>query len=447
MEMREQWRSRWGFVLAAAGSAVGLGNLWGFSYKASQGGGAAFILLYLLIVLVVCLPVLVAEMVLGRSTGSSPLLAPVKAGGKLWQPMGWIFVIASCAILSFYAVLMGWTADTFFHSLFFGLPQSIEEAKAFKDSVSNGSSVFLGQLLSLGLTAAVVSAGIRGGIEKIAKWSMPLLFGLVIILAIWSSTLPDAWLGYKEFLLKWDSSKFFAPKTIRLAFGQAFFSLSLGIGIMVAYSSYLNKKNQLPKEALIISGMDTAVAILAGMVTFPIVANFSEVIKPVIEEDKGSFITTFFVALPTGLSSLGITGQIITVLLFSLTFIAALTSAISLLEVPVSSLIDGFGWNRNKAVIFSTLFIFVIGVPSALSGKFLGKMFAYSEVLLLIGGFFISILLGWFVTRNYDQDLAECNSQIGVRRYLKFMLRWVSPIAIGFGLFVSVYDLLKPAAT
>ena len=443
MEAREQWRSSLGFMLAAAGSAVGLGNLWGFAYRTQQGGGAAFLLLYVLIVLVVCLPVLVAEMVLGRSTSSSPLLAPVKAGGKLWQPMGWVFVIASCGILSFYAVLMGWTADTFFHSLFFGLPQSLDEASAFVTSVSKGSSVFLGQLLSLVLTAAVVSAGIRGGIEKIAKWSMPLLFGLVIILAVWSSTLPGAWDGYKDFLLKWDSSQLKNPETIRNAFGQAFFSLSLGIGIMVAYSSYLNKQNQLPKQALIISGMDTSVGILAGMVTFPIVASFPQVQAAV----KGSFVSTFFVALPTGLSSLGLTGQIIAVLLFSLTFIAALTSAISLLEVPVSSLMDGFGWNRNKAVILSTILIFVIGVPSALSEEILGKMFAYMDILLLLGGFLISILIGWFVTRNYDNDLSESKSNLGVRRYLKFMLRWVSPIAIAFGLFVSVYDLVKPALT
>ena len=179
------------------------------------------------------------------------------------------------------------------------------------------------------------------------------------------------------------------------------------------------------------------------MVTFPIVASFPQVQEAV----EGSFVSTFFVALPTGLSSLGITGQIIAVLLFSLTFIAALTSAISLLEVPVSSLMDGFGWNRNKAVILSTLLIFVLGVPSAISEDFLGKMFAYMDILLLFGGLLISILIGWFVTRTYDKDLSESNSNIGVRRYLKFMLRWVSPIAIAFGLFVSVYDLVKPAVT
>ncbi len=435
---KENWNSRIGFVLAAAGSAVGLGNLWGFAYRSSQGGGAVFLLLYVLIVLLVCIPVLVAEMVLGRSTGSSPFLAPLNLGGRVWQPMGVVFVIASCGILSFYAILMGWTADTFFHSLFFGLPENIQEAKSFISSVSTGSSVFLGQLLSLLLTGIVVAGGIKGGIEKLARWSMPFLFGLVIILAVWSATLPGAWDGYQDFLLKWDFSQLLNPTTIRNAFAQAFFSLSLGIGIMVAYSSYLNKKNQLPKESLVIAGLDTSVGILAGMVTFPIIATF-----PQVQEAVGdSFISTLFVALPTGLSSLGFTGQIITILFFALAFIAALTSSISLLEVPVSSLIDRFGLNRNKAVILSTIFVFLLGIPPALSEEVFGNYSNIMDVLLLLGGFLISILLGWFVTRKYDEDLANSYTNINVRRYLRFMLRWISPTAISFGLLITLYDLL-----
>tara|TARA_Y100001968_G_C19375605_1_gene727478 strand:- start:32 stop:1351 length:1320 start_codon:yes stop_codon:yes gene_type:complete len=437
MESREQWRSGLGFILAAAGSAVGLGNLWGFAYKASQGGGLAFLLLYVLIVLVVCLPVLVAEMVLGRSTGKSPLMAPIDIAGQRWQPMGWIFVIASCGILSFYAVLMGWTIDTFFHSFFFGLPQTLDQANSFISSVSTGSSVFLGQLLSLVLTASVVAAGIRGGIERIARWSMPLLFGLVIILAIWASTLPGAFAGYQEFLFKLDLSQFSNLKTIRLAFGQAFFSLSLGIGIMIAYSSYLDKKKQLPKQALLISGLDTTVGILAGMVTFPIVMSFAAA----KEAHGASFVKTLFVALPTGLSSLGLTGQFIAVLFFALAFIAALTSSISLLEVPVASLMDYLGWNRNKSVIVSTSIIFLIGIPAALSDKVLENMAGFFDLLLLLGGLLISILIGWFVTGTYDKDLAESNSSNGARRYLKFMLRWISPPAIALGLYISIKDL------
>ena len=176
MAAREQWRTGLGFVLAAAGSAVGLGNLWGFAYRASQGGGAAFLLLYVVIVLVVCLPVLVAEMVLGRSTGRSPLMAPVLAAGQRWRAMGWLFVLASCGILAFYAVLMGWTGVTLVQILASGLPQDIGEAELFFKGLSGGQAALLGQLVSLLLTAAVVAAGVQSGIERLSRWGLPLLF-------------------------------------------------------------------------------------------------------------------------------------------------------------------------------------------------------------------------------------------------------------------------------
>tara|TARA_Y100001968_G_scaffold71171_1_gene62413 strand:+ start:273 stop:1586 length:1314 start_codon:yes stop_codon:yes gene_type:complete len=437
MESREKWRSGLGFVLAAAGSAVGLGNLWGFAYRSSQGGGLAFLLLYVLVVLIVCLPVLVGEMVLGRSTASSPFLAPVKAAGEKWQLLGWLFTIASCGILSFYAVIMGWTADTFFHSLFVGLPCDMDEAGQFFGRISKGKSVFIGQIFSLGLTGLVVGAGIRGGIERLTRWCMPLLFGLLVILAVWATTLSGAWDGYNSFLLSWDPSQLFDKTTIRNAFTQAFFSLSLGIGIMVAYSSYLDKSNKLPKEALGVASFDTAVGLLAGMITFPIVMSFG--LKDVVSE---STVGALFIALPTGFSNLGAFGRLLAALFFGLAFIAAITSSVSLLEVPVSSMMDRLGWKRNKAVWTSTLVVFLIGIPSAVSLDFLGNMDAIFNVLLILGGFLISILLGWVVPRKYDEDLAGCDSNQRVRRYLKFMLRWVSPPVIAFGLIISVIDLI-----
>ena len=437
MESREKWRSGLGFVLAAAGSAVGLGNLWGFAYRSSQGGGLAFLLLYVLVVLIVCLPVLVGEMVLGRSTASSPFLAPVKAAGDSWQLLGWLFTIASCGILSFYAVIMGWTADTFFHSVFVGLPCDMEQAGEFFGRISSGKSVFIGQVFSLGLTGLVVGAGVRGGIERLTRWCMPLLFGLLLILAVWATTLSGAWDGYTSFLLSWDPSQLFDKTTIRNAFTQAFFSLSLGIGIMVAYSSYLDKGNKLPKEALGVASFDTAVGLLAGMITFPIVMSFG--LKDVISE---STVGALFIALPTGFSNLGVFGRLLAAIFFGLAFIAAITSSVSLLEVPVSSMMDRLGWKRNKAVWTSTLVVFLIGIPSAVSLDFLGNMDAIFNVLLILGGFLISILLGWVVPRKYDEDLAGCDSNQRVRRYLKFMLRWVSPPVIAFGLIISVIDLL-----
>ena len=433
MQEREQWRSGLGFALAAAGSAVGLGNLWGFAYRSSQGGGLAFLILYVLVVLVVCLPVLVAEMVLGRSTASSPFLAPIKAAGENWKPLGWLFAIASCGILSYYAVIMGWTIDTFFHSLFIGLPSDPTTANEFFGKISSGGSVFVGQIISLLLTSLVVLAGVRGGIEKLTKYAMPILFGLLLILAFWAATLPGAWEGYKSFLLKWDSSQLFDKETISNAFKQAFFSLSLGIGIMVAYSSYLNRSNKLPKEALRVATLDTAVGLLAGLITFPIVMSFGLNVS-------GSTVGTLFIALPTGFANLGLFGRLIAAVFFGLAFIAAITSSVSLMEVPVSSLMDRLQWSRKKAVWTSTLLIFLLGIPSAISLDFLDKSDSICNSLLILGGLLIAILLGWIVPNRYDEDLS--NSNLRVRKYLKFMLRWVSPPAIAIGLYVTVLSTI-----
>ena len=437
MDIREQWRTRWGFVLAAAGSAVGLGNLWGFAYRSSQGGGLAFLLLYILVVLVVCLPVLVAEMVLGRSTESSPFVAPIKIAGSSWTPLSLLFGIASCGILSFYAVIMGWTADTFFHSLFIGLPADMNAASEFFERISSGKSVFVGQIFSLLLTAIVVSAGIRKGIERLTRWCMPLLFVLLLVLTGWAATLPGAMDGYKTFLFSWDPSQLMEKSTIKNAFNQAFFSLSLGIGIMVAYSSYLDKNNQLPKAALRVASFDTAVGLLAGMITFPIVLSYG--LQGAISK---STVGALFIALQTGFANLGSIGRLFAALFFALAFIAAITSSISLLEVPVSSLIDRFGWRRRKAVWLSTVVIFLIGIPSAIWIDFLSNMDAILNLTLMLGGLVISILLGWIVPGKFDSDLSTSNSDIRVRTYLKFMLRWVSPPAISIGLYASFTDLV-----
>ncbi len=439
MAVREKWGSGMGFVLAAAGSAVGLGNLWGFAYRASQGGGAAFLLLYLLIVLLVCLPVLVAEMVLGRSSGSSPISAPVQAAGSRWQPMGWLFVAASCGILAFYAVLMGWTAHTLVHAILFGLPSDMAQAKIFFGTVSTGNSVLFGQLLSLVLTAIVVSAGIRGGIERLTRWCMPLLFLLLLILAGWAATLSGAWDGYRTFLLRWDVQELFNPSTVRNAFTQAFFSIGTGIGCILAYSAYLDRRNHLPREAVAVVGMDTAVGLLAGMVTFPVVMSFG--LKDVV---SGSTVGTLFISLPTGLATLGLTGRIVAVLFFALAYIAAITSSISLLEVPVASIIERLGWRRSQAVWASTGLIFLAGIPAALNLEVLGRMDSvFGGILLIFGGLLLSILLGWVVPRRFDEDLSTCDTPDSVRRSLKFMLRWVAPPVVAFGLIVSLVDLVQ----
>ena len=435
---KEQWRSGLGFVLAAAGSAVGLGNLWGFAYRASQGGGGAFLLLYVVIVLLVCLPVLVAEMVLGRSTGQSPLLAPVAAAGSRWQPMGWLFVLAASGILTFYAVLMGWTGATLVQTLTQGLPADIASAEAFFAGLSGGRSALIGQLLSLVATAAVVAAGVRGGIERLSRWGLPLLFVLLIGLAVWAAGLDGASEGYRTFLLRWDNSQLQDPTTIRNAFTQAFFSIGTGIGCILAYSAYLSRRAHLPREAVAVVGMDTAVGLLAGMVTFPVVMSFG--LQDVI---SGSTLGTIFIALPTGLGSLGATGQLVAVLFFALALIAAITSAVSLLEVPVACLIDRLGWSRSRAVWVSAALIFVAGLPAATSMEVLGWMDSvFGGLLLILGGLLLALLLGWVLPARFQEELSHSGSPIWLQRFLLVMLRWISPPVIAVGLVISVIDLI-----
>ena len=435
----ESWGSSLGFVLAAAGSAVGLGNLWGFAYRASQGGGLAFVLLYVLIVLVVCLPVLVAEMVLGRSTGHAPLIAPVTAGGRRWAPLGWLYVLVSVGILAYYAVLMGWTGRSLLHALTAPLPADMAAAEAFFTAISSGGDAVLGHLISLLLTGVVVAAGVRGGIERLTRWGMPLLFLLLLGLALWAAFLPGATQGYSTFLLRWDASKLLDLTTIRNAFTQAFFSIGTGIGAILAYAAYLDRRSGIPGEAAAVVGMDTAVGLMAGCVTFPVVASFG--LADLVSE---STVGTLFIALPTGLASLGLAGRVVAVLFFALAYIAAITSSVSLLEVPVSSLMQQLGLGRRRAVWLSVAVIAVIGLPAALQVAVLERMDAlFGGVLLIAGGLALAVLMGWRAPERLASDLRGSGSAPELVLALQRALRWVSVPVVSVGLAVSVLDLIR----
>ena len=435
---KEQWRSGLGFVLAASGSAVGLGNLWGFAYRASQGGGGAFVVLYMLIVAVVCLPVLVAEMVLGRSTGHSPLMAPVVAAGRRWRLMGWLFVLASCGILAFYAVLMGWTGATIVQTLTQGLPADETAAAAFFKGLSGGRSALIGQLVSLVVTAGVVALGVRGGIERLSRWGLPLLFVLLVALAIWAAGLQGSAEGYRTFLLRWDAAQLTNFTTIKNAFNQAFFSIGTGIGCILAYAAYLDRRAHLPREAVAVVGMDTAVGVLAGMVTFPIVMSFQ--LEDLIGE---STLGAIFIAVPTGLASLERGGTLVALVFFGLALIAAITSAVSLLEVPVACLIDRLGWSRSRAVWVSTGVIFVAGLPAATSSEVLDWMSnVFGGLLLIVGGLLLTLLLGWVLPERFEEDLAQSGTSPALCRVLLVMLRWVAPPVVALGLAISVLEML-----
>ena len=439
---REEWNSKLGFILAAVGSAVGLGNLWGFAYRSSQGGGAAFVILYIFVVLVVGIPIFVAEFSLGRSTNTSAVLAPIKAAGKKWSALGFLFLIAPLAIASYYAVIMGWTADIFFQSLIVGLPENTSQAGESFNLIHNGTRDFVGQIFSLVLALYIVSGGIRKGIEKLNKICMPILFIILLGLVIWAAFLGNAGEGYRNFLFDFDLSQLANPTTIRNAFSQAFFSLSLGIGIMITYASYLNKKSDLTKQAVQIASLDTAVGLMAGLITFPIIFTFG-----LNETISNSTIATLFITIPSGLGQYGLIGRLVAILFFGLAYIAAITSLISLIEIPVSTLIDKFKIKRNRASVITIIFTFLLGIPSALSTDLLGNIDAIANVLLILGGFLVSFLIGWVIPKTLDKELINSGSSLIIRNYLKFMLKYVTPILVAWGLIVSVYDLLKGWST
>ena len=435
---REEWNSKLGFILAAVGSAVGLGNLWGFAYRSSQGGGAAFVLLYIFVVLVVGIPIFVAEFSLGRSTNTSAVLAPIKAAGKKWSVLGFLFLVAPLAIASYYAVIMGWTLDIFVQSLIVGLPENTSQAGESFNLIHNGTRDFVGQIFSLVLALYVVSGGIRKGIEKLNKICMPILFIILLGLVIWAAFLGNAGEGYRNFLFDFDLSQLANPTTIRNAFSQAFFSLSLGIGIMITYASYLNKKSDLTKQAIQIASLDTAVGLMAGLITFPIIFTFG-----LNETISKSTIATLFITIPSGLGQYGLIGRLVAILFFGLAYIAAITSLISLIEIPVSTLIDKFKIKRNRASVITVIFTFLLGIPSALSTDLLGEIDAIANVLLILGGFLVSFLIGWVIPKTLDKELINSGSSLIIRNYLKFMLKYVTPIIVAWGLIISVYDLLK----
>ena len=365
-------------------------------------------------------------------------MAPIKAAGPRWAPLGWLFLIAPLAIASYYAVIMGWTADIFIQSLFVGLPLNPEESSSLFDSIHSGKRDLIGQIFSLGLGAYIISGGIKKGIEKLNKICIPILFIILISLAIWAAFLTNSGVGYRNFLLNFDINQLTNPTTIRNAFSQAFFSLSLGIGIMITYASYLNKKSDLPKQAIQIASLDTIVGLMAGLITFPIIFSFG-----LGETISKSTIATLFITIPSGLGQYGSIGRLVAILFFGLAYIAAITSLISLLEIPVATLIDKFKIKRNLASILTVGFTFIIGIPSALSTNILGNIDAIANVLLILGGFLVSFLVGWVIPKTLDIELKNSGSSSLTKAYLKFMLKYVTPIIVAWGLIISVYDLLK----
>lgn len=428
---REHWGSRIGFILAAAGSAVGLGNIWRFPYITGKYGGAAFVLVYLALIFIVGFSVMLAEMAIGRKAQLNAVGSFQKLRGGAWPIVGWMGVLAGFMILSFYGVIGGWTIKYFIWSLT-GLMGDAAAGKAgdvFGAFVTNTPQVIMYQAVFMLITIWVVYKGIGEGIEKYCKILMPALFVILLILIVRSVTLEGAGKGL-EFYLKPDFSKL-TGESFAAALGQAFFSLSLGMGCMITYGSYVNKQTALPSAAIQVCVIDTAVAILAGLAIFPAVFAFG------VDAGAGPGLT--FVTLPSVFAKMA-GGTIWSALFFLLLFIAALTSAISLLEVVAAYVIDK-GWARPKAAVIMGLLIFALGVPSAMSlagapkiaGKdFLDAMdFMSSNVLLPLGGVFIALFVGWIWTADARKEVTnEGTHPFGLMELWVWVCRVVAPLGI-----------------
>jgi NSS family neurotransmitter:Na+ symporter len=428
---REHWGSRIGFILAAAGSAVGLGNIWRFPYITGKYGGAAFVLVYLAIIFVLGFSVMLAEMAIGRKAQLNAVGSFQKLRGGAWPIVGWMGVLAGFMILSFYGVIGGWTIKYFIMSFMNLMPEAAagKAGDVFGAFVTDTPQVIIYQAIFMLITIWVVYRGIGEGIEKCCKILMPALFIILLILIVRSVTLEGAGKGL-EFYLKPDFSKL-TGESFAAALGQAFFSLSLGMGCMITYGSYVDKQTTLPGSAIQVCIIDTAVAVLAGLAIFPAVFAFG------VDAGAGPGLT--FVTLPSVFAKMA-GGTIWSALFFLLLFIAALTSAISLLEVVAAYVIDK-GWPRPKAAIVMGFLIFALGVPCAMSlagapkiaGKdFLDAMdFLSSNVLLPLGGMFIALFVGWFWTADARKEVTnEGTHPFGIMELWLWICRVVAPLGI-----------------
>ena len=433
---RGLWNTRLGFILAASGSAVGLGNVWKFPYIVGQNGGGAFVLIYILCTVAVGLPIMLAEFTIGRKTSLNPVGAfqSLKPGTH-WIQIGYMGVLAGFFILSFYAVVGGWTlayvVKAFTQDISnFSSPQ--EAGQFFGSFIGNTWEVLFYHALFIGICVGIVLRGVHGGIEKACKILMPTLVIILIILMFRALTLPGAIEGV-EFYLKPDFSQI-DSKTVLIALGQAFFSLSLGMGCMLTYGSYLPEQENLTSSTVYIVVFDTMIALLVGMVIFPAVFAMG------LEPTEGpslvfSVLPAVFVGMPFG--------NVVSVIFFTLLGIAAITSGISLLEVVVAYFIDQRKWARKKAVLITSAAIFAFGVPSGLSFGVLSesKLFDMtffdhidniaSNYLLPLGGMLTAIFVGWaWGTNSAGEEIEKNNTKFYWEYIWGFLIRYITPVAV-----------------
>ncbi len=451
MASRGGFSNKLGFIAAAAGSAVGLGNIWQFPYVTGQNGGAAFLLVYVGWIFLIGLPVMVGEIAVGRRTQANPYGAYKELGGKYWALVGLLGIICGVMILSFYNVVAGWAFGYFLELSFGNLLNETDYSGFFSAYVADYGDNFFFSLAFMVITAFIVYRGVQKGIEGTSKILMPTLFLILIVIIVYGLTLPNAMDGVAFYLLP--DFSLINGRTIYTALGQAFFSLSLGMGALITYGSYINKNDNIVNSAALVTIADTAVAFLAGLMIFPLV--FSQGQSP--SEGPG----LVFVALLGVFQTMGpVIGKVVGGGFFLLLCFAALTSTISLLEVPVAYLVDERKWGRRKAVSVMAAAIFAIGLPSMLG---FGAVDAFTNfityegvnksfmdlvqdiffvVSLPLGGFLLSVFIATrWKTTELSKEISNGNASYTgslLEKFFNTMICYVCPVVLGVMFLLTV---------
>ena len=427
-----------GAIAAAVGSAVGLGNIWRFPYEAGVNGGGAFILVYICCILVMGIPVIMSEFIIGRSTHSNMKAALRQLSpGKKYYLFTYICIIGSFVVIGFYSVVCGWIIEYLYQAAIGGLSghSSEEYTEMFKGLISNPWRCVGWTMLFLVINFIVMSRGIEKGIERVASIMMPLLFVILIVFCVNSLLLPGARKGL-DFLFSPDFSKL-TWKGVLEAFGQAFLSLSIGISCLVTYSSYFKDDTSLTKDATTVAVLDTLVAILSGVMIFPAVFSFG------LEPTAGPSL--IFEVLPSIFQQMS-GGYFWALLFFLLVFFASLTSTISLSEIPITFLIEEHKMSRPRAILWVALITFALAAVAAMSfnvlddiklfGKNIFDMMDYaaSNIFMLLGGLFTAVYVGWILDRKVIRDQLTNGGRLkgAMEPYLIFCMRYVAPVSIFF---------------
>ena len=444
---RAHWSNRMAFVLAASGSAIGLGNIWKFPYITGENGGGAFVLIYLICIAAVGLPIFIAELFIGRDSQSNAISSfeELHRKGTPWRYVGVMGVISAFLILSFYSVVGGWVINFAFKSVVGDFTGQSEEAiKGIMNGMfADGPSQIFWHSLFMVATVGIVIGGVKSGIERANKILMPALLGILLLLFV-NAVFSEGFSQSVSFLFNPDFSKL-SGKAILEAVGHSFFTLSLGMGTMITYGSYLQKTDSLPKTAITVALMDTGIALLAGVVIFSAVFSYNF--------EPGSGPTLMFQTLPVLFSKMA-GGQLVSIGFFVLVAFAALTSSVSLLEVVVAYVDEKLNWARKRSTLVIGGIIYCTGILCALSFnvlsdvKILGATFfdlfdiTTSKFTMPIGGLLISLFFGWILGPKAVERAIDRPVTSFLTLGLVWATRLIAPVAVAITLWNGIKDML-----